>query len=281
VAQHCIGRSRGSEPPSRWPLVAIGAGLAVVVLAAAVFVVWDRNWRRASSANPGTNCPTVVRAHRKPPFAAIGVHRVALIGDSIMFQPSCVIANALADVGAQTSRHAVPATGLLNGSIDWVRETGRILRDEHPDVVLAIFVGNYAPPYVRDGTGNAIQPDTPAFFRSWQARAKILSTEVRNAGAELYWISPPPIAISTLVHAQRLYDGYRTLTRDHFLDSGRVLAGASGKPLSTIDTCGAVHSVRSALDGVHLSTYGARIYGQQIAHDLTKGLGLLVAPRPC
>jgi hypothetical protein len=134
---------------------------------------------------------------------------------------------------------------------------------------------------VHDGSGALVQPDTPAFFRAWQARAAILSAEVAKAGARMYWVSPPPIGISPLVHAQRLYDGYRTLHDDHFLDSGRVLAGADGKPLETKRTCGTVHSIRSALDGVHLSTYGARIYGQQIAHDLTKGLGVLVAPQPC
>jgi hypothetical protein len=276
-----VRRTSGSETSSRGPLIAGGAAVLVIVIAVGLFVVWDRNWRHAGSSNPGTNCPTVVTAHRKPPFAAIGVHRVALIGDSIMFQPSCALADSLANEGIQTSRHAVPGTGLLNGSVDWVVETGRILRAEHPDIVMAIFVGNYAPPYVRDGQGTLVQPDSPAFFRAWRARAALVSAEVRKAGAQMYWVSPPPIALSSLKHAQRLYDGYRTLAGDHFLDSGRVLAGADGKPIETKETCGSVHNLRSMLDGVHLSTYGARIYGQQIAHDLTKRLGVLVAPQPC
>src|SRR5207245_5483809 len=33
--------------------------------------------------------------------------------------------------------------------------------------------------------------------------------------------------------------------------------------------------------GVHLSGDGARIYGEQIAHDLSAALGLLTSPRPC
>jgi hypothetical protein len=280
-----VRQRHASEPATRPPraaLLAIGAAvLVVVVLAATLYVVWDRNWRHASSANPGTDCPTVVRAHHKPPLAAIGVHRVALIGDSIMFQPSCAIADSLAGVGIQTSRHAVVATGLLNGTVDWLAATRGILRTQHPDVVVAIFVGNYAPPYVRDAHGAPIAPDTPAFFRAWQRRAIAISDAVHAAGAQMYWVSPPPIGLSPLVHAQRLYDGYRTIKGDHFLDSGRVLADANGKQVNVKKTCGEMHTVRSALDGVHFTAYGARIYGQQIAHDLTARLGVLTAPRPC
>jgi hypothetical protein len=34
-------------------------------------------------------------------------------------------------------------------------------------------------------------------------------------------------------------------------------------------------------DGVHLTEDGARIYGQEIAHELTAGLGIFTAPQPC
>ncbi len=184
-------------------------------------------------------------------------------------------------MGIQTSRHAVVASGLLNGPVDWLATTQRILRTEHPDVVVAIFVGNYAPPYVRDARGAPILPDTPDFFRTWQLRAVAISKAVNDAGAEMYWVRPPPIGLSPLAHAQRLYDGYRTIDGDHFLDSGRVLAADDGKQVNRKKTCGETHTVRSTLDGVHLTSYGARIYGQQIAHDLTARLGVLTAPRPC
>jgi hypothetical protein len=260
---------------------AIAASVLVTVALAGGYVWWDRVWRRAGPRNPGVSCPAVVAPSHRPPLSAIGVHRVALIGDSIMWQPSCAIAESLASVGLQTSRHGIPGSGLLNGPVEWVAETQRILQAEKPDVVIAIFVGNYWAPPVRDATGSPIAVDTPAFFRAWQARANALSAEVRATHARLYWVSPPPITMSELAHAQRLFDGYRSIPGDHVLDSGRVLAGPGGRPLVLKQSCGALRLLRSSSDAVHLSDDGARIYGEQIAHDLSAELGLLTSPRPC
>ena len=103
-------------------------------------------------------------ARDRPPLAAPGIRRVALIGDSIMFQPSCAIAESLADIGIQTSRNGKPVTGLLNGGIDWLPETRRILATEKPDVVVAIFVGNYPAPPARTPAGAVIADDSREFF---------------------------------------------------------------------------------------------------------------------
>jgi len=269
------GRDRGGLRTASW--IAVGG----LLLATAGYVVWDRDFRRASPSNPAMTCPIVVRAGHRLPLTALRVHRVALIGDSIMAQASCAIADSLANVGITTSRHAVPATGLLNGTVDWFAATRQILHTEHPNIVVAIFVGNYPLPPIRDATGTPILDDSPAFFRAWQRRAEVLSAEVRAAGAQMYWVSPPPIALSPLRHAQRLFDGYRTIPHDHVLSSGGVLAGMNGQPVMAKITCGRTRLVRSTFDFVHLSNDGARIYGEQIAHDLTARLGLLVAPRPC
>src|SRR5436190_749505 len=251
-------------------VVAIAAVcVAVLVGTGATVVAWDRLWRRAGPTNPGMTCPDVVSARHRPPLAAPGVHKVALIGDSLMFQPSCAIAESLAGIGIETSRHAVSGSGLLNGSVDWVARTRRIVRAEHPNVVVAIFVGNYWPPPVRDAAGQPIGLGTPAFFAAWQRRAVALSTVVRSTGARMYWVSPPPIALPPLNNAQRLFDGYRRIRGVHVLDSGRILAGSHGKEVPAKTTCGRRRIVRSTLDAVHLTDDGARIYGQQIAHDLS------------
>jgi hypothetical protein len=254
---------------------------AVFVVAGAGFVVWDRDFRRAGSANPGMNCPSVVPAHARQPFTATGVRRVALIGDSIMVQASCALAESLANVGITTSRHAVAGSGLLNGSVDWIAQTNEIMRTEHPDIVIAIFVGNYPSPPVLDAHGAPITVDTPEFFAAWQRRAEQLSAVVRSQRAEMYWVSPPPIASPLPSHPDRLYDGYRTITGDHFLDSGSILARNGDKEVMSLRTCGRMRVVRNQLDRIHLTDDGARIYGQQIAHDLTARLGVLTTPRPC
>src|SRR5689334_11977624 len=131
------------------------------VVAAASVVSWDRWWRHAGPENPGMTCPALVPAGHRTPLAAFGVHRVALIGDSMMEQASCSIADSLSKVGIETSRHAVGGTGLLTGLVDWVDATNQILRTEKPDVVVAIFVGNYFPPPVRDANGAVVEVDTP------------------------------------------------------------------------------------------------------------------------
>jgi len=252
--------------------------LVITLVAGAGFVSWERWWRRAGPANPGA-CPTVVPAGHRVPFAASGVHRVALIGDSIMAQASCAIAESLADLGIQTSRHAVSGSGLLAG-MDWVAETRRILQAERPDVVVAIFVGNYLFGSVRDASNAIIIDDSPEFFRAWQERAELLSAEVHAAHARMYWVSPPPITDTTLRHADVLFQAYRTIRGDHFLFSGRVLAGPNGGEVREKQTCGTRRVVRTP-EGVHLTADGARIYGQQIAHDLSADLGIITAPRPC
>ena len=96
----------------------------------------------------------------------------------------------------------------------------------------------------------------------------------------MYWVSPPPIASGGLRHAPRLFAGYQTIADDHVLDAGGSLAGPNGSETATKTTCGHVRVIRNA-DGVHLTDDGARIYGQQVAHDLGADLGVLTAPKPC
>ncbi len=257
-------------------------GVVAVVLAivgGATLVGWNRYWRKAGPANPGFECPMVVAAKHRQPFTADGVHRVALIGDSIMDNVSCTVAESLADVGIRTSRHAVPGTGLLAG-MDWVTETRKILQAEHPDAVIAIFVGNYLPAPVTDARGRVIADNSPEFFRVWQDRARALSAVVHAAHARMYWVSPPPLNDPLLGHAQRLFDGYRKIPGDHVLMSGKVLAGPDDTLVMKKDTCGHVRVIRTP-ERVHLTFDGARIYGQQIAHDFTAGIGIFTTPRPC
>jgi hypothetical protein len=277
-----IGASSGyTETVPLWStarrLVALVVALGVI--AGAALVSWNRWWRRAGPANPGFACPAVVLARHRVPFAAGGVHRVALIGDSIMEQASCAIADSLAGVGVRTTRHAVPGSGLLAG-MDWVTETRKILQAEHPDAVIAIFVGNYVPAPVRDASGRIIVDDSPEFFHVWQYRARLLSAVVHAAHSRMYWVSPPVMDDPVLDHASRLFAGYRTIPGDHVLMSGNVLDGPGGAFVMKKMTCGHERVIRTP-EHVHLTADGARLYGQQIAHDFTAGLGVFTTPQPC
>ncbi|MGZ6895914.1 MAG: DUF459 domain-containing protein [Acidimicrobiia bacterium] len=265
---------------SRARVVLAATVATVVVLVAVLLVVWDRNWRRAGPANPGMSCPTVVPARGRPLLAAVGVRRVMLIGDSIMLQASCAVADGLAGLGITTTRRAVAGSGLLTGTPDWLATIGPLLRQDRPDAVVAIFVGNYLGPPVRDASGNVIVADTPGFRAAWQQKAAQLSHAVHAAGARMYWVSPPPFALPPFHHADLLFDGYASLPGDHVIDAGPALAGKNGDEVGTLVTCGTPKVVR-ANDAAHLTDDGARIYGQTIAHDLGADLGLLTAPKPC
>src|SRR4051812_46378976 len=151
-------------------LTVAAVALVVVVAGAFAIVVWWSNGRTAGPQNPGVACPETVPARGRPILAAAGVHRVMLIGDSIMVQASCAVADSLAGLGITTSRHAVAGTGLLTG-MDWVAAIKPLLAAEHPDAVLAIFVGNYLGTPVRDLAGRVIVKDTSEFVTAWQARA--------------------------------------------------------------------------------------------------------------
>jgi hypothetical protein len=257
------------------------AGAVVVVLSivSVAVVIWRTNDRTAGPQNPGQACPPVVAARGRPLLAAPGVHRVMLVGDSIMQQASCAVADSLAGLGITTSRRAVPGTGLLTG-MDWVTTLRGLLAAEHPDAVIAVFVGNYLGSPIRDAQGNVIAKDTPAFRTAWQARAEQLSHVVRQAGADMYWVSPPPFAFPPFQGAAALYAGYRTISGDHFLDAGRSLADAHGREVASTTTCGARRVVR-AEDVAHLTDDGARIYGQTIARDFGRSVGPRTSPKPC
>lgn len=267
----------GGETSRGWlVVVAVAAGIALVVGA---YVVWDRNWRTAGPDNPRPDCPAVVPAGDRRPLAMRGVDRVMLIGDSIMDEASCAVAESLSGLGVETSRRAVGGSGLLNSPLDWVTTAERLLAAEKPDVVLAVFVGNYIPP-APDASGRRIEIDSPEFFAAWQQRAEELSRVVRAAGAQLYWVSPPPIERPPLSHAGRLFEGYTKIEGDRSLNAGEALAGDDGEHVADTITCGRRRAIR-AWDGTHLTADGARIYGQSIAHELSADLGVLTSPRPC
>jgi len=259
-------------------LTVAAVALVVVVAGALAIVVWWSNDRTAGPQNPGVNCPVTVPARGRPILAAPEVHRVMLIGDSIMVQSSCAVADSLAGLGITTSRHAVNGSGLLTG-MDWVAAIQPLLAAEHPDAVLAIFVGNYGPP-LRDPSGAVIVKDTPQFLAAWQARAEQLSKVAHDGGAAMYWVSPPPFAFPPFQSAARLYAGYKTIAGDHVIDAGPSLADARGREVGAKRTCGQLRFVR-ANDISHLTDDGARIYGQTIARDFGRQVGFRTSPKPC
>jgi hypothetical protein len=203
--------------------------------------------------------------------------RLLLIGDSLMAQPSCELARALAPLGVETHMHAVAGSGLLTGAVDWKRQLDRLLAAVHPDVVLSVFVGNSIGPPVLDFSGQAVEPDTALFDALWQERAADLSNAVHDAGAQLFWVEPPPMRDSD--RAARLFAGYARLG-DRTLPSGRALAGPDGEWVDASESCAGGQPLRTP-DGVHLTDLGAHVFALAIAHDLSVALRLPPVAAPC
>jgi hypothetical protein len=259
-----------SGSPRSWnPAVVVGAVVVVALVGGAGWLLF----REDAPSEPGitsSTCGTVV----SPPAGVDTTTTVLVIGDSIMAQPSCALAPALAGVGVESHLHAVGGSGLLTGN--WPKLLSRLLDSVHPDVVIATFVGNYNGPPVTGDNGKPIAIDMPAFFAAWQEQAQVMSDLVRISGADLYWVQPPPIESSP--RAARLFAGYQQLG-DQTLSSGAVVAGADGGFVNT-NACAGGAPLRMD-DGLHYSDAGAQVAGQQIAHDLAAALGLPAVPAPC
>lgn len=202
--------------------------------------------------------------------------RVLLVGDSLMAQPSCELAAALGGEGVETHLQAIPGSGLLAGP-GWTARFDRLLESVHPDVVVALFVGNYIGAPATDISGQPIAADSDPFFALWQQRAEELSRHAREAGAHLYWVEPPPLDDGG--RAARLFEGYERLG-DKTLRSGRALAGPDGQWVETIPSCEQGAPLRTP-DGVHLTPTGAHVFARAIAHDLADALGLPALAPAC
>jgi hypothetical protein len=165
----------------------------------------------------------------------------------------------------QTGRYAVDDSGLLTGPVDWVKALPLILQKEHPNAVVAIFVGNYANPPLANADGTLVVDDGPEFFSLSQQRAEELSQEARESGATMYLDEPTP---DRRPDSQTRTETLRRLSSYSWGQSDRrrsVLAGPHGSEVLFETTCGR-QLVRSLIDGIHLTDEGARLYGQKIPH---------------
>jgi hypothetical protein len=200
-------------------------------------------------------CGTVIE-----PQGDVRTQKVLIIGDSIMAQASCDLAGRLAAAGMESHLHAVSGSGLLSGMTKWNRAIDELLDSVDPDVVIGEFVGNYNGRPAVDGDGRPIVKDSEAWYALWQERAKDLTDSVHDAGAQMIWVSAPPMDDGG--RAARLFQGFSQLG-DRTLPSGQALAGPNGE---WIATCGSGPGLRDP-DTVHLTPAGAAAYGDAIARD--------------
>jgi hypothetical protein len=232
----------------------VGVGVLAVVVAGGLVLVLTRDDPDEPPAFLSP-CGTVIE-----PQGDVRTQTVLIIGDSIMAQASCPLAGKLAAAGMESHLHAVSGSGLLSGMTKWNRAIDDLLDSVDPDVVIGEFVGNYNGKPAVDGNGQPIAKDSEAWYALWQKRAQELTDRVHDAGAQMIWVSAPPMDDGG--RAARLFQGFAPLG-DRALPSGQALGGPNGE---WIATCGSGPALRDP-DTVHLSPEGASAYGDAIAAD--------------
>ena len=198
-----------------------------------------------------------------------------------MEEASCSIADSLSGVGIQTSRHAVSGIGTVErigglGRADptdhanrEARRGGRDLRRELLSAAgCAMRTARSSRPTPRRSSvrgettlGCCRRRSTPRMRACIGSGRRRSAIPARSCGASVQRLSDDPKGINSCPRDARL-------------------AGPRDSVIMTKKTCGRERPIRTS-DRMHLTDDGARIYGQQIAHDLTADLGILIAPRPC
>lgn len=167
-----------------------------------------------------------------------GPRRVMLVGDSVMNQVAPPLSRDLPDDDVRNE--SVYGSGLLTPDyLDWPPHLRRLLDRYQPDEVIFLFIGNRAP-------GTEVDD---AFFRAWQEQAQRMTDLAEDAGAEVTWVLPPPMAdAEDQAVVDGLRDGYEQLGTAT-VDADDVLADGEGRDP----------------DGVHLDAEGARRLARLIA----------------
>ena len=200
--------------------------------------------------------------------------RVLLVGDSLTASAGPAVAGLLgaARRAPVVKVAAFGGTGLASG-FDWPAEGARLGASFRPDVTVLEFVGNYFAPYATDATGRTIAPGSEAFFRLWEARARSLTSALRSAGSEVYWVVPPPMGDSLEPVASRLAGVYRTIASDtpgvDLVDERSSFSGPGSRYVARQWVGGVYRAVRTA-DGVHLTAAGDRLWATVLVRTLDR-----------
>jgi hypothetical protein len=200
-----------------------------------------------------------------------------LVGDSIMRQTGPALVDELP--GYEVDNRGVNGSGLLAPSVyDWVARLPGLVAQTRPEATVVLFIGNYADEedWWIGPDGTPVAPNTPAFFSEWRAQAEEVVATLEQAGTDIYWVLPPPVASASGNETiTGLREVYRDLAADHpditLVDAAPPLTDGTGEFRWTIpDGEGGEPQVRAA-DGVHLDPEGARRLARVIAAAITAG----------
>lgn len=201
---------------------------------------------------------------------------VLLVGDSILRQTGPALSDELPE--HEVDNRAVNGSGLLNPMVyDWVDRLPGLLGRTRPESTVVLFIGNYAAEedWWIGPDGTPVAPNTPEFFSEWRAQADQVASMLEEAGTDIYWVLPPPVAApagnETVLGLREVY---RDLAADHpgitLVDGAPPLTDEQGRFLWSVpDGEGGEVPLRAG-DGVHLAPEGARRLAATIAAAITE-----------
>ena len=156
---------------------------------------WVASWLVALGiVAAATGCGFGPQPPQTPPAdPSMPARRVMLVGDSLLAESEPSITGELAahQMPAVILDHATGGWGLLTAlpgtSSKPADLIGQWIAQEHPDVVVVEFSGNYWPG--ADGPDDYL---SLAWTSRWDAEAERLTRAVLATGTKLYWVIPPP-----------------------------------------------------------------------------------------
>jgi hypothetical protein len=215
---------------------------------------------------------TVAGCSRSEPEA-----RVLLVGDSVMKETGEHVEEALEslpDIGSVEVENAgVNGSGMLTPSVyDWQTRARELVEEFDPDVVVVLFVGNYADDNLwAAADGSPIEGYTDEFFAAWGEQTNLMMETLTSQGAEVYLVHPPPLPIPEGERRVTALRDVNIQVATNFpgtalIDGTAALSDEEGRFADELPVPpnGEVETVRQP-DGVHLTPAGGRLLAQAVA----------------
>lgn len=213
--------------------------------------------------------------------------RVLIVGDSIAKDFGEALINQLSATGlVNATLDARPATGLSRPDyFDWSSQLAADLQRDHPELVVAMFGGNDAQPFLVDG--HPVHFDSAEWIATYGSRVHQFVQQAVTAGAHVLWVGMPAMESSSFGANMMVLN---TIDRTQvpaaagsvtaFFDSWPLFVDSSGHYAAYLpDSSGQLELMRQS-DGIHLSIAGANRLASAVALYLQRRFSITFHPPP-
>ncbi len=213
--------------------------------------------------------------------------RVLIVGDSIAKDFGNALINQLSATGlVNATLDARPATGLSRPDyFDWNSQLAVDLQHFHPELLVAMFGGNDAQPFLVNG--QPVQFDTPEWISTYGSRVNQFAGQAVAAGAHVLWVGMPAMASASFgsrMQVLNTIDRTQVAAAAHsagsFFDSWPLFVNSSGHYAAYLpDSSGQLELMRQS-DGIHLSIAGANRLATAVTAALQQRFSITFHPPP-